>query len=273
LRARRAPAAALAVVILCAGRSAAAEGPWSDDDAVLAARRVRVSAGWGVAFFRFAVSSDQTLWFYGTGLDLEEAAGIGHGMEIGARFGARLDPYARGLRADEVARGPDTETFGTGIDTWANPELRLRWRAIRWRWGEAGVEDRVVLPIRPSPSLTEVLGGWVRIHVAHRLRLEAALNGVIEVQWLAGGRVVAPAVGAPVQLWANLTRGLFVGLLATVHHAGRTPYADSTTRVELGAGVGHRFPVCDAIVTGTTLDVTSGFTDRLGVGLAAACHL
>ena len=35
------------------------------------------------------------------------------------------------LRADEVARGPDTETFGTGLSTLANPELRARFRVIQ----------------------------------------------------------------------------------------------------------------------------------------------
>jgi hypothetical protein len=272
LTARRASAAALAVVVLCAGRRAAAEGAWSDDEAVLAARRVRINAGYAFAGVRYAKTSDQTVYSSGEGLDLEEAIGIGHGLEVGARFGARPDP-GRGTRADEVARGPDTETFGTGIDTWANPELRLRWRAIRWTWGEAGVEDRVVLPIRPSPDVTEVLGVWARLHLAHRLRVEAALNAAYEVQWLAGGRVLAPALGAPVQLWANVTRRLFVGLLGTVHHAARTPYTDSTTRVELGAGAGHRFPVCDLLLTLATLDVTAGFIQRLGAGLGAACHL
>jgi hypothetical protein len=283
-------AAALAVFVLGTGRQAAAEGlgagpgsaganpghgpaPWVDDEAVLAARRVRLGVGYGVAYFRLAVSSDQTYGYIGSGLNLEDALGIGHGLEVGVRFGARVTALARGLRADEVARGLDTETFGTGLDTWANPELRLRWRAIRWSWGEAGLEDRVVLPIRPSPNPTEVLGGWARLHFLHRIRLDAALNGVLEVQSLARGRVLAPALGAPVQLWANVTRGLFVGLLATVHHAARTPFAESTTRVEVGAGVGFRFPVCDGIASGVALDATAGFTERLGLGLGASCHL
>lgn len=61
----------------------------------------------------------------GIGFNIEGKYGLGGGTELGFRTAVRSDD-GRGTQADVYARPFDRETFGTGGDTFANPELRLR---------------------------------------------------------------------------------------------------------------------------------------------------
>ncbi|MDX2022667.1 MAG: hypothetical protein SF187_20700 [Deltaproteobacteria bacterium] len=61
----------------------------------------------------------------GMGFNIEGKYGLGGGTEFGFRTAVRSDD-GRGTGADVYARPFDRETFGTGGDTFANPELRLR---------------------------------------------------------------------------------------------------------------------------------------------------
>jgi hypothetical protein len=263
------------LVLLLAGSSHAAwaEERWIDDERVLAARRIRLSAGFGVVRFDIPTLSGRSGSFLGSGMNLEEAAGLGHDLEAGARFGLRMSRRGQGLRADEVARTVDTETFGTGLSVTANPELRLRWRALRGVWGEAGLEDRVVLPILPDPDVTEVLGGWVSFRLEHVARVDMALNGVVTWQSFARERVLIASFGAPVQIWTQLTRGLFVGLISTLHSSAATTYTPSDTRWMAGLGLGYRVIACDLTETTYLLNLLDNIDIAriLGAGLGVSC--
>jgi hypothetical protein len=252
---------------------ARAEEPWADDAQVLAARRVRVSAGVGTALFNHARLNEGTVYALGSGLSLEEAVGLGHGLEIGARFGLRTDEAARGLRADGVARGFDTQTFGTGQSTVANPELRLRLRALRWSWGEAGFEDRIVLPIKPDPAVTEVLSAWISIHRWHRVRVDAAMTGWATWQSLAGHGVLDPGFAVPVSVWANVSPRLFAGIITSTQYLGGTPYSRGAAKLTLGLGIGYRLGSCDVTEATYLLDVLDGGTNRIGLGVGLTCRL
>ncbi len=252
--------------------SAHAEEPWADDAHVLAARGVRVSAGVGRALLSHAKLDGSTLRILGLGVSLEEAVGLGHGLEIGARFGLRTDDAGRGLRADSVARGFDTQTFGTGQSTVANPELRLRLRALRWSWGEAGFEDRLVLPIKPDPAVTEVLSAWISIHRWHRVRVDAAITGWATWQSLAGQGVLDPGFAVPVSVWANVSRRLFAGIITSTQYLGGTPYSQGAAKLTLGLGIGYRLGACDPTAATYLLDVLDGGTDRTGLGVDLTCR-
>ena len=81
------------------------------------------------------------------GLNLELRAGITHDFELGFRMGFRLDNGGRYTQADRYGRPFDTETYGTGGDGVANPELHFRWAVARSYAAELGLELRAYLPI------------------------------------------------------------------------------------------------------------------------------
>jgi hypothetical protein len=214
----------------------------------------------------------QMFYVQGRGTNLEEAVGLGHNLEFGARFGLRSDRDGQALRADEVARGFDTETFGTGLSPVANPELRLRWRALRARWCEAGVEDRLVLPIKPDPSVTDVLGWWLSVHFGHVGRVDVALNGVAGWDSFAAGGTGQAALGLPIHGWINVTRGLFAGLFVATHYFAGTKYMASYVRLLGGAGAGYRLGAWDLMAVAESLDMVNGPKSRMGIGLGLSWH-
>lgn len=218
-------------------------------------------------------SETSTRTLLGSGLNLEEAVGLGRDLELGVRFGFRFEDTGRGLRADEVARGFDTETFGTGLANAANPELRLRWRSAQWVWGEVGLETRAVLPIEPDNNTTGVIGAWMSVHVKHLGRVDAGLNGVTSWQSFAAERLLMPAVGLPIRLWGNLTNELFVGIITTVHYYAATPYTTSDVQWTAGLGVGYRVRACDITEVTYLPDTLGDFTRRLGIGLGLSCWI
>lgn len=269
---RLVPAAALFCGALLSARATHAQERWVDDEAVQPRMRGRVGAGIGGAVLTYAGPSDSTLGLFGTGLNAEGAVGLGRGFEIGVRFGLRTDDPGRGLRADEVARGFETATFGTGLSTLANPELRLRWRAVRWRWGEAGIDERVVVPTGSDPNVTEILGVWASSHAPRFARADVGLDGVLSWQSLNTGYVLMPAFGLPIRLWVNVTSGLFLGLVTTTRYYAATRYTTSYLQVTTGLVGGYRIRSCDAMVGTYLIDIVNSGTERSGLGLGLSCR-
>jgi len=269
---RLAAAALLALSIAAPGR-AHAQDRRVDDEAVLAPLRMRAAGGLGVARVIFPGAGNTVYTAGGTGVNTEAAAGLGRGFEIAVRVGARPDYGSPALRADEVARGFETETFGTGISTFANPELRLRWRAVRWRWLEAGLDERAVLPTGADPNFTEVLGAWMSAHAPGVMRADVGLDGALTWQSFRTGTLVIPALGVPIRLWFSLTRRLFAGLVVTSRYDAATRYTTGTLQTTLGAVAGYRIGACDVTLGAYLLDVVNSGTDRSGLGLALSCRL
>ena len=78
----------------------------------------------------------------GAGLNLEGAIGVTETVELGLRTGVRFGDEGRAIRADDFGRTLWTETYGTGEDTFANPEARVSVGvlppAASPRWGSTG---------------------------------------------------------------------------------------------------------------------------------------
>lgn len=267
--------AAVASIALSAASARAADEQDRkvDDDAVLAQLQLRAAGGVGVARVVFPGPARQILAIGGTGVNAEAAAGLGRGFEAGVRIGARPDYGSSGMRADEVARGYETETFGTGVTAFANPELRLRWRAGRWQWLEAGLDERVVLPTGADPNTTEVFGVWMSAHAPRVMRADLGLDGALTWQSVSTGTLVIPAIGVPIRFWFNLTRGLFAGAVVTSRFDGATRYTTSNLEMVMGAVAGYRFGACDLDLGAYLLDVVNSGTDRAGLGLRLSCRL
>lgn len=257
--------------------SALAQQRWVEDPAVLAPGTVRLSAGGGLLLLTYPGVKDERNGILGGGWNLEAATGLGRGLELGARLGLR-DAEGRGVHADEAARVMDSETFGTGLGTVANPELRLRWRVLSRGPVEAGVEDRIVFPVPSYLDFTEVLGGWAALHGGRYLRLDVALNAVLIWRAFEAERVFQLGIGLPVRLSVNITSGLFAGAVGTMHHLGSTPYTAASTTFAAGVGAGYRRGVCDVYAAHQWFDIFSsavvnGATTRLGLGIALSCRL
>jgi hypothetical protein len=268
-----AAAALVAIVFACAGgRAARAQERFVDDEAVQARWRARAEVGYGIGRLGYAGPADTTLSLFGSGLNAEAALGLGAGFEVGVRFGLRLDDGGRGLRADELPRAYEAPTFGTGLGTLANPELRLRWRIMRWRWLEVGLEERFVTPIGADPDVTEIIGIWMAAHAPGRARADVGFDGVLSWQKLATGYVLMPAFGIPVRLWFNLTRGLFAGVVGTARAFAATTYTTSSTQITTGLVGGYRFGPCDAVGGVYLVDIVGDGAGRSGLGLSASCR-
>jgi hypothetical protein len=269
--------AALVVLSMAGSRAAQAQQRWVEDEAVLAPGSVRLSAGGGLLLVTYPGAEKERITIYGGGWNLEAAAGVGRSVELGARLGLR-DAEGRAVHADEAARVMDSETFGTGLGTVANPEVRSRWRVLRRGFVEAGIEDRVVFPVPSYPDVSEMLGAWASLHGGRVLRADLALNGVLVWRSFAAGRALQPGLGLPVRASVNITSGLFASIAGTTHYLASTSYTAAHVTVAAGAGLGYRYHACDLSAAYQWFDVFSddvvnGATARTGLGLALTCRV
>lgn len=78
----------------------------------------------------------------GLGLNLEMKAGLTSFVQLGIRTGFGIGRDGRATRADSYGRMFETETYGVGGDTVANPEISLRWALVHSA-AELGLEARI----------------------------------------------------------------------------------------------------------------------------------
>ncbi len=271
--ARRTAAIAAGAACLLLVRFAIADGRLVEDPAVAEPRQVTVHGGVAAARFSFRGAGASATSQWGSGANLEEAVGLGGGFELGARFGVRLDDAGRGLRADEAARGFDRETLGTGIDTVANPELRLARRVLRWNTGEAAVEARLVLPLKPDPETTAILGAWASLRIGRIARLDAGIDlAALGRRQLAGDSVQA-AVGIPLRFWVMVTSRAYLGIMSTTQAFAGTREVDGGIREVVGIGAGYRLGSWDTMLIADSLDATTSLLGRTGLALDVAWRL
>src|ERR1044071_1190807 len=111
----------LAFVLACTvAPPALAAGPWVDRSITLPRHDWAFDFGLGIAH---VPGPRGTL---GPGFNFEFAVGVTRAVQLGLRTGVRFDPVARAGAADVYGRPFDTETYGTGVDTVANPEFYVR---------------------------------------------------------------------------------------------------------------------------------------------------
>jgi hypothetical protein len=237
----------------------------TEDELVLAARHLRLTAGLSGAYQRQGVYLAG-----GGGVNWEEAIGLGKDLELGVRFGARLYRGGQGLRADEFARGFELNSFGTGLAVTANPELRLAWRALRWPelpLIELGIEGRLVLPITPDPNTTAVLGVLTRFHPHRLLRVDVALWLAVTSEKFYEERLATVAGAVPLAVWFDPGRVGYLGLIQNLRHDFATRYTTGVTRRQLGAGIGGRFGAFDLLFAMFLPDTRANGTHRIAAGL------
>jgi hypothetical protein len=162
----------------------------------------------------------------GFGFNLELRGGISDSIELGLRTGIRLDDEGRATAADVYGRTFDTETYHTGSDTFANPEVALRIALVRGVVAALGLEGRVYIPVDGGKAGI-MLGLPLHLHLAPTLRLDTG----VYVPIIFTEPDTTTTVSLPLHLWIQLDR-IALGLLTGV----RIPSSGST-QVPLGVGL------------------------------------
>jgi hypothetical protein len=163
------------------------------------------------------------------GFNLEGAVSIAHGVQIGLRTGLRLNDTARAGHADYYGRPFETETYGMGTDTVANPEFHIRARLIESQAVEVGVDGRVYTPF------SQGFGMMAAIPVAFHFGRAARLDTGVYVPVLFYDPTQA-FVSFPAHLWFQAGSRLWLGPISGVfmNANGSNDY-----RVPLGFGLGY----------------------------------
>jgi hypothetical protein len=163
----------------------------------------------------------------GFGFNLELRGGISNDVEIGFRTGIRLDDKGRATVADVFGRTFDTETYHTGSETVANPELAIRFALARGDVAALGLEGRVYIPVDGGKAGLMV-GLPMHLHLAPKARLDTGVY--VPIIFTEPDRTVV--VSFPLHLWFELDRAA-IGLLTGVRI--NNPGSDVT--VPLGVGL------------------------------------
>src|SRR3954454_2627204 len=110
----------------------------------------------------------------GFGLNLEMAAGLTSFLQLGIRTGFRLNDDGRAVRADEYGRTFETETYGTGHRSVANPEISLRWALVH-STAELALEGRLYLPVEDGTNAGIMVALPIALHLGSSVRVDTGL--------------------------------------------------------------------------------------------------
>jgi hypothetical protein len=163
----------------------------------------------------------------GFGFNLELRGGISDSVELGVRTGIRLDSEGRGTVADVFGRTFDTETYHTGTDTFANPEVALRLALARGDAGAVGLEGRVYVPVDGGRAGI-LLGLPLHLHIGTSARFDSG----VYVPIIFTKPDTTTIVSIPLHLWFEVER-VSIGLLTGV----RIYNPGSSTAIPLGVGL------------------------------------
>ena len=165
----------------------------------------------------------------GPALNVEGAVSVAHGVQIGLRTAFRFGDTARIAQADYYGRPFDTETYGTGRETVANPEFHIRARLIESQAVEVGVEGRAYAPFDQGFGI--MAGVPVAFHFGRAARLDTGVYVPILFYDPTYARV-----SFPFHLWFQATSRLWLGpITGAIIDTER----GNRTTVPLGFGLGY----------------------------------
>jgi hypothetical protein len=193
--------AAVAIATLAGPGVAHAGGTWLYRGIVRPNGEVAIDVGLGMG----RVPIDPMGTVTGFGLNVEIAGGLGRHLELGLRTGVRMGADGRFTQADQYGRTFDTETYGTGGETFANPELRLRGALVRGGAAELGLEARAYLPIENGSRFGFMLALPIMLRVAI-VRID---TGVFVPIWLEGP--ATKVVSIPAAVWFQVSSTFWLG--------------------------------------------------------------
>lgn len=197
----------------------------------------------------------------GLGMNVEGAIGVTERLELGFRTGIRFGTDGRATGADAYGRTLWTETYGTGGDPLANPELRIRWVAYSGSVAEVGLDGRIFLPFEAGTRFGMMFGVPVTFHVSDFVRIDT--GAYIPVIFNGGpfnGLVV------PGYFWFQTSEKLWLGPMASLRVIDNGP-GRHDAHLLLGFGLGYQ--VANAVDLKTMIlfpAVDDGFARNFGAG-------
>ncbi|MDP9152295.1 MAG: hypothetical protein M3O36_20410 [Myxococcota bacterium] len=228
---------ALAFALGTFGRSreAIAAPPWVDRHLTLPAGDWAFDFGLGVG--HAAGDADVTA----AGLNAELAVGLTSRLELGVRTGARFGAAAeRAVRSDRYGRFFDRQTFGTGNEILANPEVRVRGALVRGEAVELALEGRLVAPFEVGTRAGAMFGMPLAFHLGDRVRLDTGIY--VPVVFTDPDAYVE--LRLPLDVWIQASPRVWVGPMTgvVIVQPGKT-----VSGADLSLGVGMGFQVTHAV--------------------------
>jgi hypothetical protein len=211
---------------LAAGSRAQAAPEWIFRRLTLPRGAVALDLGLGLGHEQIDGNPSTT----GFGMNLEIAFGVTHELELGLRTGTRIGSDGEATQADFYGRTFDTETYGTGHDSVANPELRMTWAVAQGSMVHLGLEGRVYLPIETGTRV------GVMFAVPLRLRLGAVRIDTGVYVPLLFYDPTWDIISFPFHIWLQASRTLWLGPLLGVKIVNKGN--GSSTEYPLGFGLG-----------------------------------
>ena len=173
----------------------------------------------------------------GAGLNLEGSVAVIQHLEIGLRTGARFGNEGAFTGADQYGRLFDRQTYGTGGDTFANPEFRIRGALVHGEVVELALEGRAVLPFEANTYFGAQFGMPILFHLGHVVRLD---TGVF-VPVIFFPHDVITDISAPIDVWIQCTPRLWLGPMSGVRfHNNANPNGNRNVDISAGFGLGYQ---------------------------------
>ncbi|MBX3264538.1 MAG: hypothetical protein KIS78_14325 [Labilithrix sp.] len=234
-RTRRTLLAAGAVLsVATTSRSSDAAERWVDRPMTQHRLVFAGDVGLGVGHFRFRGPLNNDVSNTGLGMNLEGALGVTERLELGFRTGLRFGNDGRATGADSYGRTLWTETYGTGGDAVANPELRLRWVAYSGSVAEVGLDGRVFLPVEDGTRFGVMFGVPLTFHVADFARIDT--GAYIPVVF---HNPAFNGLSIPGYFWFQTSERLWLGPMAQLRFIDPGG-ADHDAHLLLGFGLGYQ---------------------------------
>lgn len=178
----------------------------------------------------------------GPGLNLEGALGVTENLELGLRTGIRFGNDAKATGADGYGRTLWTETYGTGRDTFANPELRIRWVAYSGSVAEVGLDGRVYMPIEDGTRFGVMFGVPLAFHLSDFMRID---TGVYLPTIFSDPASIAITI--PGYFWFQVNEKLWLGPMASARFLGFNNDRAFNHRNDLLLGFGMGYQVINML--------------------------
>ena len=150
-------------------------------------------------------------------------------IQLGVRSGARFNDEAKALGADQYGRIFDQETYGTGLDTFANPEISVTGSVVRTAVVELALQGRGYLPFETGTRPGVLLGMPLAVHLGSIARLDT--GAYVPVLFY---NPIQSQLSIPANFWFQVADRVWLGPMTgvRVHRNG--------TDLRIGFGLGYQ---------------------------------
>jgi hypothetical protein len=168
--------------------------------------------------------------YTGLGFNLEVKGGLTSTLQLGLRTGIRVGNDGKITQADRYGRTFETETYGTGVDTLANPEVSLRFTVVDSPVVDLALEGRLYIPIEDGTDTGIMVAVPLAFHLSPTVRFDTGV--FVPIIFTDPTQSV---ISFPFHLWLQANDRLAVGPMTgiQIHNPG------GTTVVPLGLGLNY----------------------------------